>query len=89
MALFLIERNGPRFFFEVCIYFLFSACQLFLVSGYVGVEDSSFLMKGTFSFLTGTLLVPVEIELVPGFDLLSSPPSGLAFCFWFIMPPYS
>ena len=55
---FLIKLNGPRFFFQVCIYLLFSAGQLFLVSGYVGFEDSSFLMKGTFFLLTGTFLLP-------------------------------
>jgi len=88
MALFLIEPNGPRFFLRFA-FFLFFSCQLFLVSGYVGVEDSSFLMKGNFFFLTGTHLVPVEIELVPGFVLLPSPPSGLPFNFWFIMPPHS
>ena len=30
-------------------------------------------MKGIFNFLTGTILVPVEIESVPRFGLLPSP----------------
>jgi len=50
--------------------------QLFLVSGFFGFEDSSFLMKGIFFFLTGTKLVPVEIEVVPGFGSLPSPPGN-------------
>jgi len=54
-------------------YFVFFALQLFLVSGYFVVEDSSFSMKGFFFFVKGTNLVPVEIELVPGFCSLLSP----------------
>jgi len=50
---FLIKFKSPKFFLMACIYFSFFACQLFLVFGYAGVGDSSFLMKGTFSFLTG------------------------------------
>ena len=53
---------------------IFFECQLFLVFGYVGVDNSSFLMKGMlFYFLTGAILVPVEIELVLRFGLLPSP----------------
>ena len=44
-----------------------------LVSEYVGVGNSSFLTKMILFFLTGTILVPVEIELVPRFGLLPSP----------------
>jgi len=32
------------------------------------------LMKVIFFFPTGTILIPVEIELVPGFSLPPSPP---------------
>ena len=39
----------------------------------------SVLMKGIFSFLTVTNVVPVEMELVPGFDLLSLPHFFLSF----------
>jgi len=60
----------------VCIDFVFVACQLFLDFGYVGVKESPFLIKGIFFLFTGIILVPVEIELVPGFDLLPSPPFG-------------
>ena len=70
---FLIDLNCSRFFLKICVYIWFFECQLFLVSGYVGVGNSSFLMKGIFYFLTGTILVPVEIELVPRFGLLASP----------------
>jgi len=50
---FLIKSNDPRFFFLRFVFFFnFFASQLFLVSGYVGVGD---LMKGTFSFLAGTI----------------------------------
>ena len=38
--------------------FLFFELQLFLVSGHFGVWDLSFLIKGIFSFLIGTNLVP-------------------------------
>jgi len=47
---------------QVCIYVLLCSLQRFLVSGYLGVEDSSCLIKEIFSFLEGTNLVPVEIE---------------------------
>jgi len=56
------------------LFSIFFAFQLFFFSGYVGVEDLSFLMKGIFFFLTGEVLVPVDIELVQGFGL---PPSSL------------
>jgi len=49
----LIKFKSSKFFFNAFIYFSFFACQLFLVFGYAGVGDSSFLMKGTFCFLTG------------------------------------
>jgi len=45
----------------------------------VVVEDSLFLMKGTFCFRTGTILVPVDLELVPGFGWLQSPHRGLNY----------
>jgi hypothetical protein len=38
-----------------------------------GNGDSIFLMKGILFFLTDTILVPVEIELIPGFGSLPSP----------------
>jgi len=40
---FWIQLNGPRVFFQVCIFFLFifNFC-LFLISGHVGVGNSSF-----------------------------------------------
>jgi len=52
---FLIELNGSRS--DLYLYLIFE-CQIFLVFGYVGVCKSSFLMKGIFFFLTGTILVP-------------------------------
>jgi len=77
---FLIKLNGSRFFFRFVFVFNFFECQLFLVFGYVGVDNSSFLMKGMlFYFLTGAILVPVEIELVPRFGLLPSPLRACVF----------
>jgi len=56
---------------RICICVSLFAQQLFLVSGYFGVEDLSFFVKEIFSFLKDTHLVPVEMELVPEFG---SPP---------------
>ena len=79
---FFIRLSGLRCGSDLYLCFTFySKVQLFLVSGYFGVEDSSFLTKGIFCFLKGTKLVPVEIELVPEFGSLPSPrlpsPSGV------------
>jgi len=57
----------------VCIYFSLLATHLYLVSGYFGVKDSSFLMKELFFFPKGTSLVPMGTELVPGLGSLPSP----------------
>jgi len=66
---FLIELNGPTIVFWFVLIFNVYQCQPFLVSGCVGVEDSSFLMERIFSFLTGTIMLPVETILEPGFCL--------------------
>ena len=46
----------------------------FLFLDFLGVDDSSIFMKRIFLFLNGSNLVPLEIELLPGFGLLPSPP---------------
>jgi len=43
------------------------------------VGNSSFLIKGIFCFLTGAILVPVKIELVPRFGLPSTRSEVLQF----------
>jgi len=48
MEHFLIELNVSRFCILICNYIQFFEWQVFLVSGYVGVGNSSFLMKGIF-----------------------------------------
>jgi len=45
----------------------------FLFLDFLGVDDSSIFMKRIFLFLNGSNLVPLEIELLPGFGLLPSP----------------
>jgi len=70
---YLSADDGPRFCSVLYLISTFFVLQLFLVSGYFGVENSSFLMKGIFFFLKGTNLVPMGIELVPGLGPLPSP----------------
>jgi len=62
-----------RGFFGWFVFFLIfwstsiSRFWIFLRCGFV-----IFLMEGIFFFFTGTILVPVEIEYVPGFSSLPS-----------------
>jgi len=67
---FSIRLNCRRF--GSVIYFLFFARSLSFLD-ILGVEDSSFLMKGIFFFLRGTNLASLEIELVQGFWFASIP----------------
>ena len=50
------------FWFCFVFYSNFFAQQLLLVSGYLGVGDPLFLMKGISFFLKGTNLEPLVIE---------------------------
>jgi len=70
---FLIQLNDWGFFCWDLYWYLYLGMSTILVSEYVGVGNSSFLTKMILFFLTGTILVPVEIELVPRFGLLPSP----------------
>ena len=63
MMHFLITLNGLRYFVEICIHvvsFCTSAiCRFWICWCWVFIID-----ERTFAFLTGTILVPVETELV-------------------------
>jgi len=66
--------QGLFFRFVFILYIGLSESQLFLVSGYVGVGNSSFLMKGIFfeqyfSRTPGSYRYTNSIEIVPRFGL--------------------
>jgi len=65
--------HRPRVGLSVCLntYVRFFARQTFFFSVYFGAGVSSCFISNLFFFVTGTIFVPVEIELVPAWVLAS------------------